>query len=161
MAPARAVGAATPRGRRIGPRPLRPIRHVPPDDRSADQRRREPDVPGAGPEARFREREQRAEGEQADSDEEPGLIAAAAQRLDGDRLVVVLARDHEPRRQVEQDAGPADECEGGERDSVDERVDVEVATEAGGDAAEPAAFGRADEPPGRRFVGGRGGVDRV
>ena len=82
------------------------------------------------------------------------MLAAVAQRLDGDRLVVALGRDHEPRGEVEQDAGPADERERGERDPVDERVDVEVAAEAGRDAAEPAAFVAADEPPDRRLVGG-------
>ena len=137
-----------------------PLRHVPPDERAPDEGRREPDVAGSRPEVHLGEREERAEGEQADSDEQPGLVAASAQRLDGDRLVVVLAGDHEPRGEIEEQPGATDQRERGERDPVDERVDVEVAAESGGDAPEPAAVGGADEPPGRRVVG-RGRVDRV
>ena len=59
------------------------------------------------------------------------MVAVSAQRLDGDRLVVALAGDHEPRGEVEQQPGAAGERECGERDPVDERVDVEVAAEPG------------------------------
>ena len=92
----------------------------------SDEGRREPDVAGSRPEVRLGEREERAEGEQADADEQPGLVAASAQSLDGDRLVVVLAGDHEPRGEIEQQPGSAHQRECGERDPVDERVDVEV-----------------------------------
>ena len=64
----------------------------------------------------------------------------------------VLVRDHEVRGEVEQQAGAAGQRERCERDPVDERVDVEVAAEAGADAAEPAAVVGADEPPRGRLV---------
>jgi hypothetical protein len=125
---------------------------VPPDERPAGEHRCEPDVARAGPEAGFREGEERAEGKQADAGEQPGVLAMAAQGLDGDRLVVVLARDHEVRGEVEQQAGASGQRERRERDAVDERVDVEVAAEAGCDPAEPAAVVDADEPPRGRLV---------
>jgi hypothetical protein len=133
---------------------------VPPDERAANERRRQPDVAGARPEARLREGEQCAEGQQADADEKPGLVAALAQRLDCGRLLAALLGDHEPGCEIEEQARPTHQGERGERDPVDERVDIEVPAEAGCDAAEPAAVQRADEPPGRRLVE-RGGVDRV
>jgi hypothetical protein len=140
-------------GGRLGrDRRILALRDVPPDECAAHEERREPHVAGAGPEARLREREERAEGDEADADEEPRVVAAAAQRLDRDRLLVVLAGDDEIGGEVEQQPGAPDEGECGERDPVDERVDVEVAAEAGGDAAEPAAFVDADEPPRRRLV---------
>ena len=125
---------------------------MPPDDRRPAQHRGEPEVAGAGPEACFGEREERTEGQQADAEEQPGLVAPRAQRLDGDRLVVVLARDHEIGGDVEQQAGTAGQRQRREGDSVDDRIDVEVAAEPGADAAEPAAFADADESPRRCLV---------
>jgi hypothetical protein len=125
---------------------------MPPDERRADERRREPDVPRAGPEARLRDREECAEGDQANADQEPRVVTALAQRLDGDRLVVVLARQHEVGGEIQEQACTAGQCKRGERDPVDERVDVEVAAEAGTDAGEPTALVDADEPPRGRLV---------
>ena len=85
----------------------------------------------------------------------------AAERLDSDRLLASLARDDEPGGDVQQQAGAAGDGERGERDPVDERVDVEVAAEPGADAAEPAAVVGADEPPRGRLVDYRGFSDRV
>ena len=84
-----------------------------------------------------------------------------AERLDRDRLLAPLARDDEPRGDVEQHAGTAGERERCERDPVDEWVDVEVAAEPCADAAEPAAVVDADEPPRGRLVERWGFSDRV
>ena len=84
-----------------------------------------------------------------------------AQRLDSDRLLAPLARNDEPRGEVEQQAGAAGEGERGERDAVDERVDVEVTAEPCADAAYPASLVGADEPPRGRLVESGGFVDRV
>jgi hypothetical protein len=137
---------------------------VPPDDRGSREDCGEPDVARVWPEAGLREREQRAEREETHPDEEPGLVAAPPECFDCDGFLPVLGRDHEHRGEVQEDPGAAGEREGGECDPVDERVDVEVAAEAGGDAADPAALMDPDEPTGRRIVdggGGRGGVDGV
>ena len=109
-------------------------------------------LPVPGQNRRFREREERAEGEQADADEQPGVLAVPTQRLDGDRLVGALVRDHEVRREVQQQARAARQRQRREGDPVDDRVDVEVAAEPGADAAEPAAVTRPDEPPRGRLV---------
>ena len=49
------------------------------------------------------------------------MLTTVAQRLGGDRVVIALGQDHEPRGQVEQDAGTADERKRGERSG--ERAD--------------------------------------
>jgi hypothetical protein len=72
----------------------------------------------------------------------------------------VLARNDEPRGEVEQQAGAAGQRERGKGDPVDQWVDVEVAAEPCGDAAEPAALVDAHEPPRRRIVERGVGVDR-
>ena len=119
-------------------RPHVPSR-VPPDQCAAGDRGREPDAARAGPERRLREREDRAECQERDPGQQPGIVLMLSQGLDGDRVVRALARHHEHGREVEQDPRPADERERREGDAVDERVHVEVAAEAATDPAEPAA----------------------
>ena len=73
-------------------------------------------LPAARPEARLGECQECSEAEQAHTEEEPGAVSMAAKRLDRDRLLAPLARDDEPRGDVEQQAGAAGEGERGERD---------------------------------------------
>ena len=82
------------------------------------------------------------EAEDREPDQTPGPVAVLLQLDSGDRVVGPLLGDHEPRCDVEQDAGAAGEREHDERDAVDRRAQVEVGTEAGGDAAEPAVLPR-------------------
>ena len=66
--------------RRRRARPAVAIRDVPPDERRAAERGREPQVAGAGPEARLGERQERSEGEQAHPEEKPGAVTVPAKR---------------------------------------------------------------------------------
>ncbi len=148
--PPRRGGGGHGRGRgpdaacRRGRRP--PLVQLPPDERAADQHGGQPEVARVRPEGRVRERDQQREADQPDADRENRPVAVVAERLLGDRRLRVLVRDHEPGGQVQEQAGAAGERERREDDPVDRGVDVEVAAEAGGDAAEPAPVAGADEP---------------
>jgi hypothetical protein len=134
---------------------------MPPEERCAAERRCEPEVAGVGPEACLGERQECSEREQAHAEEEPRAVTVPAERLDRDRLLAPLARDDEPRCDVQQHAGAASQRKRGERDAVDQRVDVEIAAEPRADAAQPAAVVGADEAPRRRLVEGGGVSGRV
>ena len=150
------------RGRRRGPLP------VPASSPAATASRRGPTchhtsaaparaatsqrLPGARPEARLREREDAEEGEQREADDPSRPVAVMLERRRGERVLGALVGDDEPGRDVEQDAGPAGERERGERDPIDDGVELEVLAEPGADAAEPAAVVR----PRQRSVAARG-----
>ena len=106
------------------------------DDRAGDREQRHGGAPGpVGQQDR-----ERGDGQQA------GAERAREAPLDGRRGRVV-ARDEEQAEQVGDDADPAGEDEDHERDPDRERVDVEVAAEAAGDAADHAVGRRARQAP--------------
>ena len=137
------------------------VRDLPPDERGADEYRAQPERALVRPQIGLGDDDQAADSQQPETDQEPRLVAPSAQCLDRDRVLARLVGDDEPGGAVEQDPRAAGEGERRERDAVDERVDVEVAAEPGGHAAEPAALVGSRQPSGRRLVEGDRRVGRV
>ena len=67
-----------------------------------------------------------------------------------------VGRHEEREQQVEQQAGPAEQREHDEADAEQQRVEVEVAAEAGGDADDHAVVGRAASGDAEESAGGGG-----
>jgi len=76
------------------------------------------------------------DGDEADADQPCGPVAMLAQRLLDDRLVTSLSGHDEHGGAVDQKPRTAEECKHCEADSVEHRVDVEVAAEAAADAGD-------------------------
>ena len=84
------------------------------------------------------EQDRPGDGEEAEPDQRPGPVAPVAERRRGDRVVLPLVGDHEPRGEVDEDAGPAEQGEDDEADAEDRGVDLEVASQAPADAGKHA-----------------------
>ena len=65
-----------------------------------------------------------------------GPLAAFGEHLGGDRLLATLDRDDEHGGQVDEDPGAAEQRQDDEAEAEDGRVEVEVPTEAAGDAGD-------------------------
>ena len=89
--------------------------------------------------------------EQPEADQRPGAVAALAEGLRSDRLVVALVGDDEQRCEIDEDAGAADQREDDEADTVERGVDSEVARQAPADTGEHAVVPAAFQPPDRWF----------
>ena len=121
------------------------------DQREADQGRGEE-------EQAWTEQHQRGDREHGGAGDRRGA-ARALGRLAGHRV----GRDEHPARDVGEQAGAAGQREHDEPDAEDDRVDVEVAAEPAGHAAEHLVGGGAGEAPrlrarGRDRLGGSGGL---
>ncbi len=115
----------------------------PPPDKGGDSDdEREPEIARTRPDVSRRERGDGREAENGEPDHAPGPVAMLLQLDSGDRVFGPILGNHEPRRDVEQDAGAAGERERDEGDAVDCRTQVEVGAEAGSDAAKPAVLPR-------------------
>ena len=79
------------------------------------------------PERRPRQQDRAGDGEEPEADQRPGPVAAVAERRRGDGVVLPLVGDDERRREVDEDAGAAEQREDDEADAEDGGVDVEVA----------------------------------
>ena len=86
------------------------------------------------------------QGEQPEADQRPGVVAALAQGLSGDRVLLALVRDDEHGRQVDEDPGAADQRQDDEADPVEGGVDSEVARQAPADPGEHAVVPAPLEP---------------
>ena len=90
------------------------------------------------PEGRPREQQRECDGDEPESDQRPGPVAAVAQGCRGEGIFLPLVGHDERRRQVDDDPRAAEQREHHESDAVDGRMDVEVAREPAGDAGELA-----------------------
>jgi len=122
--------------------PRRGRAEPPPDERDDSEHEREPEIARIRPDVSRGKGDDCGEAEDREPDHPPGAVAVLLQLDAGDRVLGPFFGDHEPRRDVEQDAGAAGERERDEGDAVDRRAQVEVGTEAGGDAAKPVVLPR-------------------
>ena len=134
------------------------LEHAPPtgpalrpqDDRAGDEDER-PRRVAARPKGRPREQDGERRREEAEADHLPRLLASLAQRLRRDGLRLALVGDHEHRREVDENAGTAEQREHDEAHPIERGAEVEVAREAPADPREHAVGAAPLEPLHRRF----------
>src|SRR5207249_3405941 len=95
-----------------------------------------PEAAAVDAEGHMRESRDSGCGDERQAEERERSLAVVAEHVGGDRVAVALARNHEQRGAVDQDSGPAEQCEHDEADAIEDGVDVEVAAQAAADAAD-------------------------
>ena len=105
-----------------------------PEDGEAGEQDREP--AGSDTEPPTREEQEERDAGEAEADDGPRPVAALGQDLGRDRPVTALDRNHEDGREVDEDAGAAEQREDDEAEPEDGRVELEVAAEAAGDTCD-------------------------
>ena len=107
-----------------------------PEDQAAGEQDEHPRGVAVGPQGRTGEEHRRGNGDEAEADERPRLIPAAAQHLGRDRVLLPLLGDHERGGEVDDDARAAEQGQDDEPDAVERGIDVEVARQALADPGE-------------------------
>ena len=122
-----------------------------PEDDRAGHEDEHPRRVAARPEGHAGEEDGERRREEAEADHLPRLLAPLAQHLRRDRLRLAFLGDHEHSREVDEDAGAAEQREYDEADPIEGGAEVEVAREAPADPREHAVGAAPLEPLHRRF----------